>query len=223
MEYTIYTVTHGDILNQVFNIYFSNKNCRVKSFASIAEARKFVSGQPDIWIVDMSIMGSDEYGFIKEIKIENIKTPVIFISTQETKFDRVAVLEMGCDDYLEYPFLHRELIIRTHNLLERTYDRNPTPNRSTIKLQNYYIDVDRRVVIHNNNTINLTSKQFDLLLVLAKNQGMALSREQMLNSVWGANYYANDRIVDDMIRRIRNRLIDIKIETIYGFGYRVVK
>ena len=167
--------------------------------------------------------GIDGYQLIREIKADNPLAPVIFISARDEDIDRIVGLEMGSDDYLAKPFIPKELVIRCRRLLERTYrDHWVQPAAKTLNFPPYLIDEGKRQVSKAGLKFELTSKEFDLLVFLARHQGQPLSREQVLAGVWGADYFGSDRVVDDLIRRLRKRLPELSLETIYGYGYRLV-
>jgi two-component system response regulator CssR len=167
--------------------------------------------------------GIDGYQLISEIKDEDPETPVIFISARDADLDRITGLEKGSDDYLAKPFSPRELVIRVKNLFKRVYGKREA--EIDFKYADYLIDSNSRRVISKktNSDIELTAKEFDLLIFLFENIQNALSREQIIQNVWGDNYYGSDRVVDDLIRRLRQKMPAIKIETVYGHGYRMVK
>lgn len=154
----------------------------------------------------------------KRYKNKNENTPVIFISARDADIDKIVGLEMGSDDYLAKPFLPRELIIRIKKLLKRSYKEY---NSNIIKINGYNLDLEKRVVTLNNEIIELTSKEMDILILFINNIQKAFSREEILNIIWGEDYFGSDRVVDDLIRRLRKRLPNLDIETIYGFGYRM--
>jgi two-component system response regulator CssR len=129
-------------------------------------------------------------------------------------------LELGSDDYISKPFLPRELVIRVQKLLTRVYESSSV--RTSVQLPPYTIDESVRSVSLNNENLNLTSKEFDLLLLFLHNKGQAFSREQMIEHIWGSDYFGTDRVVDDLVRRLRKKMPDLKIETIYGYGYRML-
>jgi two-component system response regulator CssR len=164
----------------------------------------------------------DGYRLLQYIKADDPSIPVIYISARDAELDRVLGLEMGSDDYLPKPFLPRELVIRTRKLLERVYNE-PKFDKSLIKVPPYLIDEQRRKIMQAGKEIDLTSKEFDLMVLLARNQGQAFSREQVLDHVWGTDYVGSDRVVDDLVRRLRRKLPEFRVETIYGYGYRLVK
>lgn len=129
---------------------------------------------------------------------------------------------MGSDDYLAKPFLPRELVIRTRRLLERVYNESSVDS-SPLLISPYLINEDRRMVMYQEQEIDLTSKEFDLLMLFCKHPRQALSRDQILSLIWGEGYYGSDRVVDDLIRRLRKKMPQFRVETIYGYGYRMIK
>ena len=108
-------------------------------------------------------------------------------------------------------------MLRVHNVLKRVYKDDP----SFIHIDGYDIDEEKRIVLLNKNEIDLTTKEYELLLYFIKNKGIAISREQVLTKVWDENYFGSDRVVDDTLRRLRKKMPEINIKTIYGFGYRL--
>ena len=131
--------------------------------------------------------------------------------------DRIIGLEKGSDDYITKPFSPKELVLRVNNIIRRTYredDKNQT-------VDGYEIDETQRKVTENNKDIELTTKEFDLLMMFVNNRGKAFSREMILENVWEENYFGSDRVVDDTMRRLRKKLPKLSIHTIYGFGYRL--
>ncbi|AMA71817.1 MULTISPECIES: response regulator transcription factor [Aneurinibacillus] len=222
MPFRIYLVEDEENVNQLLVSYLRKEGWDVVSFLTGEEARQAIHHRPDLWILDIMLPDIDGYQLIREIKADSPEVPVIFISARDAELDRVIGLEMGSDDYLAKPFLPRELVIRTRKLLERVYGK-ASVSTCVISLPPYSIDESKRMVMHHQQIIELTSKEFDFLLLFAKNQGQAFSREQILKYVWGEDYFGTDRVVDDIVRRIRKKMPDLRIETIYGYGYRVVK
>ena len=217
MSYTIYLVEDDKNLNIVLKSYLENEGFHVKSFLNGLDARDNISKSPDLWILDIMLPDIDGYQLIKEIKEYSPHIPVIFISARDQDIDRVLGLELGSDDYLPKPFLPRELVIRVKNILDRQ-----GANMKSSKLGPYLINESSRQVHFNNKIIDLTSKEYELLVYFSKNKKIALSREQILFHIWGDDYFGSDRVVDDLIRRLRKKVPKLNIETIYGYGYRVV-
>ena len=219
MSFKIYLVEDDKNLNLILTTYLEKEGWQVSSFLTGKDAQKSINNPPDLWILDIMLPDIDGYQLIKEIKLTTPNIPVIFISARDADIDRVLGLELGSDDYLPKPFLPRELVIRTRNLLERVYG-----TRSQVEnIPPYIIDEKSRRVKLKDQLIDLTSKEFELLVYFSKNQGLALSREQILESVWGANYFGTDRVVDDLVRRLRKKMPLLNIETIYGYGYRMIR
>ncbi|QGT98675.1 Transcriptional response regulator CssR [Candidatus Syntrophocurvum alkaliphilum] len=219
MSIKINLVEDDTNLNLILTSYLEKEGWDVTSFFTGEAAKKAITPSPDLWILDIMLPDIDGYELIKEIKKTSQNLPVIFISARDADIDRVVGLELGSDDYLSKPFLPRELVIRTKKLIERVYQNKQT----ILSIFPYTVNEITRTVLKDDKEIELTSKEFDLVLYFAKNIGAALSREQILNYIWEDNYIGTDRVVDDLIRRLRKKMPELRIETIYGYGYRMVK
>jgi len=223
MSYKIYLVEDDQNLNDILSSYLKKEGWEVKTFLKGETAREKITAEPDLWILDIMLPDIDGFQLISEIKKQNDNTPVIFISARDADLDRIIGLEKGSDDYLAKPFSPRELVIRVKNLLKRVYGKKD--EEQSYSYAGYLIDFKGRRVVkkEENRDIELTAKEFDLLGFLFDNLQNALSREQIIKNVWGDNYYGSDRVVDDLVRRLRKKLPHAKIETVYGHGYRMVK
>ena len=135
----------------------------------------------------------------------------------DQSIDKIMGLELGCDDYIAKPYSPKELVLRVKNIIKRVYSKD----FHKIKYNDYEINTIERTVYYKEEKINLTTLEFDLLLYLVNNKNKPLTREMILNEVWGSDYYGSDRVVDDSIRRLRKKLNDLNINTVYGFGYRL--
>lgn len=222
MSYHIYLVEDEENLNELLSSYLCKEGWQVQPFLNGEGAIKAISDHPDLWILDIMLPDIDGYHLLKLIKAESPDVPVIYISARDAELDRVLGLEMGSDDYLPKPFLPRELVIRTRKLLERVYGPHYDDNRGML-ISPYLIDEKRRQVTLNGQELDLTSKEFELLILLSNHQGQAFSREQILDNIWGDDYVGSDRVVDDLVRRLRKKMPEFRVETIYGFGYRSVR
>lgn len=222
MTYKIYLVEDDQNLNDILCSYLEKEDWDVKTFFDGKSAQSEISDSPHLWILDIMLPDVDGFQLISEIKEFDSNVPVMFISARDADLDRIVGLEKGSDDYLAKPFSPRELVIRVRNLLKRVYSGK---NKKKIyKIENYKIDYKgRQVNDENEKIIDLTSKEFDLLIYLFDNKRQALSREQIINNVWGNDYFGSDRVVDDLVRRLRQKMPALKIETIYGHGYRMVE
>ncbi len=219
MSYKIYLVADDENLNLILTSYLKKEGWNVSSFLKGEDAEKAITSPPDLWILDIMLPDIDGYQLIKEIKSATPNIPVIFISARDADIDRVVGLELGSDDYLPKPFLPRELVIRARNIL----DRFNTNISHIYNLTPYIINDSSRIVKLEEKIIDLTSKEYDLLIYFAKNPNIALSREQILDHIWGNDYFGSDRVVDDLVRRLRKKMPKLDVETVYGYGYRVNK
>lgn len=195
----------------------------VTTFENGFSAMDRIKDMPDLWILDIMLPDIDGYEIIKAIKQSNKNTPVIFMSARNEELDRIVGLELGSDDYLSKPFLPRELVIRTNKLIERIYKRdNLEPDEQIVHIGEYRISKSQRAVFIKDEEVQLTTKEFDLLNYFVLNKNIVISREQILNSVWGEDYFGSDRVIDDTIRRLRKKVEGLSIETVYGYGYKLV-
>lgn len=221
MPFRINLVEDEENLNQLLTSYLQKEGWEVCSFLNGQDAREAIASRPHVWILDIMLPDIDGYQLLREIKADRPGLPVIFISARDAELDRVLGLEMGSDDYLPKPFLPRELVIRTRKLLERVY--SPAQDQPTLSIPPYVIDQRRRLVTQDNEELDLTSKEFDILMFFGLHSGQALSREQIISRIWSDDYIGSDRVVDDLIRRLRKKMPELKLETIYGYGYRLIK
>ncbi|MCR5350411.1 MAG: response regulator transcription factor [Acholeplasmatales bacterium] len=202
--------------------YLANEGYEVVVFNNGEDAKDAIDDSFHLWILDIMLPGIiSGYDLIKLIRAESPRKPIIFTSARDQDIDKVMGLELGSDDYVAKPYSPRELILRVKNLLLRSYP-NESSKKNTLDFSGYSIDFDRRIVTKNDEIINLTSKEYDLLLFLLNNKSKAFSRDQILDNVWGNDYYGSDRVVDDLMRRLRQKMPALNVETIYGFGYRLL-
>ena len=206
-------------LNELVKRYLEKEGYEVRSYLTFDDA-SIHTGDDDVhlWILDIMLGDKSGFDLIEEIRRQNPNVPVIFMSARDKEFDRIIGLEKGSDDYITKPFSPKELVLRVNNIMRRTY-RN---DNETITVDGYRInDVKRTVTDAAGASIDLSTKEYELLMMFVKNTGTAFSREQILEQVWETNYYGSDRVVDDTMRRLRKKMPDLNIHTIYGFGYRL--
>ena len=219
----IYLVEDEKSLNILLDKYLKKEGYEVTTFADGKSAIERIKDMPDLWILDIMLPDVDGYEIIKEIKENDKNTPVIFMSARNEELDRVVGLELGSDDYLSKPFLPRELVIRTNKLIERIYGNEKDEcEDTTTNVEGYIIKKKQRTVLLGTEEIQLTNKEFELLIYFVENKNNLISREQILIKVWGQDYFGSDRVVDDTIRRLRKKMDKINIETVYGYGYKLV-
>ncbi|MCD7036222.1 response regulator transcription factor [Metabacillus sp. GX 13764] len=222
MSYNVYLVEDEANLNTLLSTYLKQEGWEVKSFLNGSSALQAAADKPHLWILDIMLPDMDGYELLKQIKKIDEQIPVIYISARDEDLDRIIGLELGSDDYLAKPFLPKELVIRSKKILKRVYERMEH-EQTAFSYGPYTIEERERTVTEDGKQIPLTSKEYDLLLYLLKHIGQALGREQILFHVWGEDYFGSDRVVDDLIRRVRKKCPELHLETIYGYGYRTVK
>ena len=218
MKYTIVLVEDEVNLNNLVKTYLEHAGYNVISFYTGHEALENINVNAHLWILD--IMLPDEingYDIIKKIREANEMMPVIFTSARDKDLVKIIGLELGSDDYITKPYSSKELVLRVNNIIKRVY----SADIAKIKYNDYSIDLEKRIVTKNNNNLNLTTLEFDLLKMFLTNKNKSFSRDDILNIIWGENYFGTDRVVDDLVRRLRKKMPDLNIETMYGFGYRL--
>ena len=216
MKRIINVVEDEKDLNELVKSYLEKEGYEVFSYLTYDSAYSHIDDPCDLWILDIMLDDKSGFDLIEEIKARKNNMPVIFMSARDKEFDRIIGLEKGSDDYITKPFSPKEMVLRVNNIIKRVYkDGNLT------EINGYEIDESQRIVYRGKKKIELTTKEFDLLMLFVKNKGQAFLREQILQKVWDENYYGSDRVVDDTLRRLRKKLPDLNIQTIYGFGYRL--
>ena len=223
MRGKIYLVEDEKSLNILLEKYLQREGYEVTTFENGNSAIEKIKDMPDLWILDIMLPDIDGYEIIRAVKEYNKSTPVIFMSARNEELDRVVGLELGSDDYLSKRFLPRELDIRTNKLMERLYGSVEKEQADVLfNISGYKISKSQRTVFLENSEIQLTNKEFELLNYFAENKNNLISREQILINVWGSDYFGSDRVVDDTIRRLRKKMENLNLETVYGYGYKLV-
>lgn len=218
MMYKICLVEDEKALNDVIKSYMEKEGYEVIPFFNGSDAISYIGKEEvNLWILDIMLGDNiSGYDIIKKIREFDESVPVIFTSARDQDLDKIIGLELGSDDYITKPYSPKELMLRINNILKRVYS-----NINRIKYDNYDINVDKRVVTEDNNEIILTTLEFDLLYMFVNNKNKSFNRDEILNRIWGDNYFGSDRVVDDLVRRLRKKMPKLNINTIYGFGYRL--
>ena len=178
----------------------------------------FREHRPRLVVLDVGLPDIDGLEVCKRIRASS-QIPVIFLTARDGEIDRILGLELGGDDYLTKPFSPAELVARVKAVLRRT-DGAPAPE--VVQAGDATIDTGRREVRVGDTVIDVTTKEFDLLRYLAERPGLALSRQQILDGVWGYDWYGDPRTVDVHIAQVRKKLGDaVEIKTVRGVGYRL--
>ena len=216
MQFRINIIDDEKNLNDLVRTYLEKEGYIVYSFYTYDEALMHKDDDVHLWLIDIMLDRASGFELFNEIKASRPKMPIIFMSARDQEFDRIIGLEKGSDDYITKPFNIKEVILRINNLIKRSYD-----DPSKIKMDGYDIDLEKRRVFNGGEEVILTTKEYDLVIYFITNKGLAISREHVLNKVWDENYYGSDRVVDDTLRRLRKKMPEINVRTIYGFGYRL--
>lgn len=206
-------------LQTVVKMYLEKAGYDVVTFSKGTDAINYIGNKVDVWILDI-MLGDDVNGYdvIKAIREKYPLVPVIFTSARDKDLDRILGLELGSDDYITKPYSSKELVLRVNNIIKRVYQ---SFDSKIINYLDYTIDLDKRVVSIKDKPIKLTTLEFDLLILLVENINKSFSREDILNAVWGNDYFGSDRAVDDLVRRLRKKMPLLNVNTIYGYGYRL--
>ena len=174
---------------------------------------------PRAVLLDVGLPGIDGFEVCRRIRAVS-DVPVIMLTARDTEIDTIVGLEIGADDYVTKPFSVRELVARVKAVLRRS-EEAPV-ERTVLEVGDFVIDGGRREITHaGGSVVRPTAREFDLLWYLADNAGLVLSRAQILEAVWGYDYFGETRTVDVHIRQLRKKLEGIPIETIWGVGYRI--
>lgn len=217
--YTICYVEDEVDLSVLIKTYLEKAGYKVVCFEKGLDAINYIGEKVDLWILDIMLKdGVSGYDIIKEIREKDLTTPVIFTSARDHDLDKILGLELGSDDYITKPFSPKELVLRVNNIIKRVYSSKEV---NVINYLDYVIDIKRRNVFLDKKEIKLTTLEFDLLLLFIKNTDKSFSREEILSGVWGDDYFGSDRVVDDLVRRLRKKMPKLNINTIYGYGYRL--
>lgn len=187
--------------------------------------RKIRSADLDLIILDIMLPGMDGYDICRTIRKENILIPIILLSAKDEELDKILGLELGGDDYITKPFSPRELVARVRALLRRSQVNREAPEDEVLLIDRIKIDLTRHEVKLDQSVIQLTPKEFELLVYLIRHRGKVLSRDLLLDKVWDYDFAGDTRIVDVHISRLREKIeTDPKnpgyIQTVRGVGYR---
>ncbi|GAE34110.1 response regulator transcription factor [Halalkalibacter akibai] len=187
----------------------------------------------DLLILDLMLPEMDGLDVCKNLRLNKVMTPILMLTAKDDEFDKVLGLELGADDYMTKPFSPREVVARVRAILRRvnppfveeTTGKNDTKSE-TIKFGEVEIHPENYEVLFKNQPIELTPKEFELLLYLATNKGRVLTRDQLLNAVWNYEFVGDTRIVDVHISHLREKIETntkkpVYIKTIRGLGYKL--
>ena len=196
---------------------FKKQGFELNIARTLKEAEKlWTDGKYDLLVLDISLPDGSGFDFCKRVRLTS-KVPIIFLTASDEETSIIMGLDIGGDDYITKPFSPKELVLRINNIIKRAY----RDDNNRISIDGYVLDEEQRKIYADNAEIELTAKEFDLLMMFIKNKGIAFSRDKILENVWDENYFGSDRVVDDTLRRLRKKLPNLNIHTIYGYGYRL--
>jgi two-component system alkaline phosphatase synthesis response regulator PhoP len=190
------------------------------------EALDIIRREPlDLVVLDVMLPEMDGLSLCRQLRLDGIQVPILMLTAKDGEIDKVLGLEIGADDYLTKPFSPRELVARVRALLRRTKEAKDEPEE-LLKLGSLEIFPLRYEVRRDGRELDLTSREFELLLLFCQNKGIVMSREQILEKVWGYDFYGDARVVDVHIRHLREKIeIDPSnpryIKTVRGVGYKL--
>ena len=179
----------------------------------------------DLIIMDVMMPELDGFSAVREIR-KNQATPVIMLSARGEEYDRIHGFESGVDDYVVKPFSPRELMLRVNAVLKRSGAVSGAAQKDVLQIgEGMIIDCTAHQVTINGIPLNLSPKEYDLLYYLARNRGIAMTREKLISEVWGYDFYGDDRTLDTHIKLLRKELGEYanRITTLRGVGYRFEK
>ncbi len=222
MAATILVVDDEPNITQLLKLYLSRSGFQVETAASGEEAlRKTRALRPDLIVLDLKLPDIDGLEVCRRVRAES-DIPLIMLTARDEDIDRIVGLEMGADDYITKPFNPREVLARVRAVLRRSEGRLRPDG--PMRLGDLVIDPGRREVFIGDQPVHLRAKEFDLLAALARNAGIVLDRDRLLNQVWGYDFAGDTRTVDVHIAWLRQKLAGsrVEIQTVRGAGYKLV-
>lgn len=198
----------------------------IKAYDGAKALDRMRQDRPDLVILDIMLPGLDGFEVCRQMRAEST-VPILMVTAKDTDVDKIVGLEVGADDYIPKPFNPRELVARVKAILRRTYrqDYQSFSQMVALEYKDLCIDIERRRVTVRNRPLELTMKEFNLLLFLMQNPGYVYSRDHLLDYVWGQDSFVGVRTVDVHIRRLREQIEPDAsqpqyIKTVWGVGYK---
>lgn len=221
-ERTIIVVEDDANIADLLDLYLREAGFRVLQSAGGQRALELVDQhRPALVVLDIGLPDIDGFEVCRRIRAKST-VPVLFLTARDGEIDRILGLELGADDYVTKPFSPREIVARVKAILRRGEPDVRDNNDIVLIGDDFEVDIARREARRNGEPVALATREFDLLSHLAHNQGLALTRQQLLDSVWGPDWYGDDRTVDVHVRQLRKKLgDDLPLATVWGIGYRL--
>lgn len=224
----IFLADDDPTIRELIPQYLQRDGYEVITFSRGDQLMDALKGQskPDMLILDIMMPGMDGYEVCKNVRKDS-HLPIIFISARDDEVDKILGLELGSDDYLAKPFSPRELVARVKTVLRRVHTPRPEKDAPlhSLSLGDIIIFSEQRKVCRGQQEIPLTTKEYELFYFLVCNKGRVYNRQQLVDQVWGYDYFGDTRAVDDLIKRLRKKLKDagstLEVVTVWGYGYRI--
>jgi DNA-binding response OmpR family regulator len=221
---TILVVDDEANIRELARMYLEQEGYQVTTANNGRQALDAVQQEsPALMVLDLMLPEMDGWEVCRQVRAKS-NLPILMLTARTDDIDKIVGLELGADDYLTKPFNPRELVARVRAILRRTATAEQAPESQTQQAGNVTIDLAGREVTIGDERVNLRAKEFDLLWTLMNHANMVLSREQLLDKVWGYDYYGETRTVDVHIAHLRDKMSDsdLQIETVWGKGYKLV-
>ncbi|MBR5285117.1 MAG: response regulator transcription factor [Clostridia bacterium] len=221
MQKTILIIEDDSNIRELLRLYLSQEGYKIETAQDGLEGlRAFRAHEPDLILLDLMMPVMDGTQVIKEVRAVS-KVPVIMLTAKSDTFDKVIGLDLGADDYITKPFETRELIARIRAVLRRYGDNEP-PKK--LEFDNLIIDKESYNITVKGETMEIPPKEIELLYFLASSPNRVFTRAQLLDDVWGFDYFGDTRTVDVHVKRLREKLLDVspqwEIKTVWGVGYK---
>ncbi|MFO7662534.1 MAG: response regulator transcription factor [Chloroflexota bacterium] len=210
-------------IRDLVRLYLEKEGYRVTAVADgMAALEQVRRDPPDLLILDLMMPEIDGWEVCRRVRIES-KVPILMLTARDQDIDKIVGLEMGADDYMTKPFNPRELVARVRAILRRAAS-GKSANDSVRRLGSVVIDPGAREMTIDDQVVSLRSKEFDLLVTLIDHTNSVLSRDQLLDLVWGYEFHGQTRTVDVHVAQLRDKLrgSGLEIETVWGHGYKLV-
>ena len=211
-------------IRELARMYLEKDGFQVTAVTNGTQALAQVYQQsPDLLVLDLMMPEVDGWEVCRRLRASS-NLPILMLTARDDDIDKIVGLEMGADDYLTKPFNPRELVARVRAILRRGWKTSVSPTPNARRLGHLNIDPASREVTVHGQRVTLRSKEFDLLLTLMEHANQVLSRDQLLDLVWGYEFYGQTRTVDVHIAHLREKLADsgVAIETVWGLGYKLL-
>jgi DNA-binding response OmpR family regulator len=216
---TVVVVDDERNIAELVELYLQREGYRVEKAGTGADALHAVAEhRPRLVVLDVGLPDIDGLEVCRRLR-QTSQVPVIFLTARDGEVDRILGLELGADDYVTKPFSPNELVARVKAVLRRA---DGGPSTEVLQAGDVSVDIGRREVLVRGEAVAFTTKEFDLLRFLVERAGLALSRQQILDGVWGYDWFGDARTVDVHIAQVRKKVADaVPISTVRGVGYRL--